>query len=408
MDQAVPGNNQPGIVDAAWALGADLPCQRPVRMQRRDVATGVESTVCIRCGTRVASLCPSCASLYRGDVAAVLRDGLFGTAEDEVIVLLTLTAPSFGETHFVPPQAPPKDEKKAHAGWERRFGKRKCRCGNKHLPGDKEWTGVPRDSETYDYEGQVRWNRMVPRLWTRTADELTRVLLSDGSRLPYAAVTEFQRRGAVHLHVLMRVPTTFTLDLYEDEGAMRSKAIEQIVAKVGTYAPGDTSGHRFEWGGQAHAQVITDAMGRDKKRAAGYLAKLVTYAAKDLASDGLGSPIDEGPFAIHLDTLTRQAQKSKCSSHWASDEGSHDCVDCRRGQRSSAWGFRGHTLRRSRNWSTMSLTSCREARRAWQAKGGVDGSAEWFEPDTGWSWSRRKEWDRMRQSAANAMTLAPP
>lgn len=218
MDQAVPGNNQPGIVDAAWALGADLPCQRPVRMQRRDVATGVESTVFIRCGTRVASQCPSCASLYRGDVAAVLRDGLFGTAEDEVIVLLTLTAPSFGETHFVPPQAPPKDEKKAHAGWERRFGKRKCRCGNKHLPGDKEWTGVPRDSETYDYEGQVRWNRMVPRLWTRTADELTRVLLSDGSRLPYAGVTEFQRRGAVHLHVLMRVPMTFTLDVYEDEG----------------------------------------------------------------------------------------------------------------------------------------------------------------------------------------------
>lgn len=405
MSETSHGEQNQQVVDAAWALGADLPCQRPVYMRRRDVATGAETMVSIRCGTRIASLCPSCAALYRGDVSAVLREGLFSVSEDEVIILLTLTAPTFGQMHFVPPPAPPKDSK-AHASWVRRFSKRKCRCGTRHKSGDKAWTGVPLDAGGYDYEAQVRWNRLVPRLWSRTADELTRVIGFAG-RLPYAAVTEFQRRGAVHLHVLMRIPVSFALGEYEDAGAIRSRVIEDIVARVGAYAPGDSARHRFSWGEKAHAQVITDAMGKDKARAAGYLAKLVTYSAKSIGTDEMGAPIVKGPHASHLRRLTQQAQASKCPSHWHDATGSHDCIDCRKGQR-SAWGFRGHTLRRSRFWAAKSLTSCRRERRDRQAKEGVSGDAQWFEPETGFSWSRRKEWDRLRESAAIAMTPSPP
>lgn len=59
--------------------------------------------VWVRCGSRVTSVCASCAELYRGDWAAIARSGVFdGPVQDFRFYLLTLTAPSFGSVHRVP------------------------------------------------------------------------------------------------------------------------------------------------------------------------------------------------------------------------------------------------------------------------------------------------------------------
>ncbi len=80
-----------------------------------------------------------------------------------------------------------------------------------HGDGDPR-TGTPLCLDCYDHAAQVAWNAFVPKLWTRTIDavkrELRRLSRAHGgtpARLRYAKVAEFQARGAVHLHALIRL-----------------------------------------------------------------------------------------------------------------------------------------------------------------------------------------------------------
>ncbi len=73
-----------------------------VRFDTRSLPDGV---LLKACGTRRETLCPPCASLYRGDAFALVAAGLRGgkevpeTVAEHPAVLLTLTAPSFGAVH---------------------------------------------------------------------------------------------------------------------------------------------------------------------------------------------------------------------------------------------------------------------------------------------------------------------
>ena len=112
-------------------------CVRPIR---------ISSGVWVRCGSRLTGKCPSCAELYRGDWAAIARSGIFdGPLANFRFYLLTLTAPSFGAVHRIP-----RSEMKQA---------KRCRCGALRRVKDASLRGVPLDPSTYDYAGQVRWNR---------------------------------------------------------------------------------------------------------------------------------------------------------------------------------------------------------------------------------------------------------
>ncbi|HYA68337.1 MAG TPA: replication initiator [Acidimicrobiales bacterium] len=94
-------------------------CRRPVRLAGRitetdeagrrrvafDSAELPDGVLLKACGTRRESLCPPCASIYRGDAYQLLAAGLRGGKgiPEEVAghpaVFLTLTAPSFGAVH---------------------------------------------------------------------------------------------------------------------------------------------------------------------------------------------------------------------------------------------------------------------------------------------------------------------
>lgn len=237
-------------------IGLAVGCSRPLLMVNE-----LGESVTVRCGTRRAADCPSCAALYRGDVSTLLRSGVLD--HGGVVVMLTLTAPSFGRVHRVPKTPSPRLSDRARAAWEKR-SRRRCPCGATHRPGD-DLAGVPLDPDQYDGAGQVRWNRGTGRLWNRTATRCTRALGLD-ERLPYALIAEPQARGAMHFHGLLRVPEVAPLDIYIDSaGRRRSRRVESAVAGSETIVDGEA----MRWGAQVVAEVITTADGRHARRSVG-------------------------------------------------------------------------------------------------------------------------------------------
>ena len=120
------------------------------------------------------------------DTAKILRSGLLDDGACRYF-FLTLTAPSFGATHNVP----------------KRGERKKCRCGAWHdAEKDIDLRGVPLDCDKYDYSGQAYFNYQIGKLWNTTLT-LLRKKFPD---LCFAKVYEWQQRGALHVHVILRIP----------------------------------------------------------------------------------------------------------------------------------------------------------------------------------------------------------
>lgn len=348
------------LEDALAAVGVTVGCERPLVMVDKD-----GQTVTVRCGSRRSSQCVSCSALYKGDAAALLRSGALD--ESGVVVHLTLTAPSFGKVHRVPKPPSPRLSDRACVAWGKRAARR-CPCGSTHPPGD-ELAGVPLDTASYDFEGQVRWNRATGRLWNRTATNLTRTLALP-ERIAYCGVAEGQVRGAVHHHTLVRLPSLAALGPYVDaSGRSRSRVIENVVRASTTIEDGES----FSWGNQVVAEIIVgdprrNDAGRHARRAVGYLAKVLTYAIKDLAAD---ENVDQ---AAHLRRLDRTARWLPCTA--CPPGGPTRCTSRRHGN----LGYGGWPVRRSRSFTALSFGVLRERRRQWMARPsgeGVDGQRSW-------------------------------
>jgi hypothetical protein len=289
-------------------------CLRPIR---------TSSGVWVRCGSRLVSKCPSCAELYRGDWAAIARSGIFdGPVENFRFYLLTLTAPSFGRVHRVP----------------RSMGKRakRCGCGAQHGVCDTALRGVPLDPARYDYAGQVAWNRDAGLLWDRTR----RRLRDRWDSAEFFLVREWQDRGVLHLHVLVRISRT------ESPGP---KLLGQA-ARTAT-AASKIGGSVVEWGDQVDAAVFrADGNGA---RTIWYLSKALNYVMKDATRAALGER--GGPEAwFHLVELQRAARVLRCSPN---------CVPSECGGRvHDRYGSRSHVVSASRRtrhrtgWSFTGLT----------------------------------------------------
>src|SRR3954454_7535480 len=210
-------------------------CARPVRLQGRiDVCDGYgrrqqvwttdgEPDGILRkaCGNRREAVCGPCAERYRRDAYHLIAAGLSGgkgipgTVTGHPAVFATLTAPSFGVVH-------------AHVlgkdGQPLRCHPRRdcpvCRhgvvisCGCVHGPEDP-CLGEPLCPNCFDYEGAVIWNNLLGELWRRTTIYLPRKLakhagitqkaLREQVRVSYVKVSEYQQRGLVHLHAVVRL-----------------------------------------------------------------------------------------------------------------------------------------------------------------------------------------------------------
>ncbi|MEU8032620.1 replication initiator [Streptomyces sp. NPDC049099] len=275
-------------------------CAHPIRLMgqtvTRDAKTGdilyAYSTeqepggmLRVACGNRRASRCPACAWTYAGDTYHLIRAGITGderkdvpaTVRDHPRVFATLTAPSFGPVHNRPDTG-------------------RCRCGTRHADGDPA-LGTALDPERYDYAGAVLWNNHAGDLWRRFTIYLRRELaaragltqteLKEVCRVSFGKVAEFQKRGAVHFHAVMRLdgpdgpgtapPAWAAVALLDD-------AIKAAAARVSVPVPatGDRPARTLRWGSQVDVQAI-GALGQEElteQAVASYVAKYATKAAE--------------------------------------------------------------------------------------------------------------------------------
>jgi hypothetical protein len=284
-------------------------CSSPVK-----TATGVW----VRCGSRIKSKCGSCAELYRGDWAAIARSGVFdGPVEDFRFYLLTLTAPSFGGVHRVP-----------------REGAARCRCGRSHDANDAGLRGVPLDSGSYDYAGQVAWNRDAGVLWDRTR----RRMRDRWDSLEYFIVREWQDRGVLHVHAIVRIAR------FEAPSAGQLRDVAQTATAVSR-----VDGAIVEWGAQSQCDAFR-ADG-DGAKTIWYLSKALNYVLKDVASDSGEVPVEVWRHQVALGDAARRmrcgvvCEPQNCSSLVHQRYGSRSQVvsASRRTRNRTGWSFSGLT-----------------------------------------------------------------
>ncbi|MCT9142505.1 replication initiator [Streptomyces violarus] len=242
----------------------------------------------VACGNRRASRCPSCAWTYAGDTYHLIRAGLAGddrrdipaTVRDHPRVFATLTAPSFGPVHNRPDRGV-------------------CRCGTRHASDTPE-LGTALDPATYDYAGAVLFNNQAGQLWQRFTNRLRREMaaragitqreLKDCARLSYGKVAEFQKRGAVHFHAVVRIdgpegpetapPSWATVDLLAD--AIRA-AVAHSYTSVSVPAADNQPARTFRWGTQLDVRPVKafgDGSDITEQAVASYVAKYATKAAE--------------------------------------------------------------------------------------------------------------------------------
>src|SRR5207245_11435600 len=87
-------------------------------------------------------------------------------------------------------------------------------CARLHRPGDP-MVGEPLCAQCYDYEGMVVWNARASELWRRTIQDMRRGLARAAGItqkacerlvwLQYIKGAEYQARGAIHFHAILRL-----------------------------------------------------------------------------------------------------------------------------------------------------------------------------------------------------------
>ncbi len=254
----------------------------------------------IACKTRRASPCPPCAEVYRADTYQLIRAGLTGGKGIPAIVaqhpcvFTTLTAPSFGPVH-----ACREGDGKALACHPRRNAGAcphgiRMSCTQKHGRDDDQ-LGEPLCPDCYDYTSSVLFNACAPELWRRFTITLRRTLARHAgltgkaftaqARLSYAKVAEYQHRGVVHFHAIIRLdgptgpatapPAWATLGLLTD-------AIGQAAHAVHFETPSarGVPARTLAWGRELDSRPVTTSGDLTDSKVAAYVAKYATKAAE--------------------------------------------------------------------------------------------------------------------------------
>ncbi|MGA5327128.1 replication initiator [Streptomyces griseoincarnatus] len=375
-------------------------CTRPVRLDGHRTEYAVDRTtgeigrvlhhldssalpagqLLVRCNNRRATRCAACAETYRRDTYHLITAGLRGgkgTPERVAThprVFATFTAPGFGPVHNRP------------------SGGRPCRCGLRHDDQDQA-LGTPLDPDTYDYEAAVLWNAHAGALWQRFSIYLRREVAKragltqrafrDHARVSFAKVAEYQKRGAVHFHAVIRLdgpdsgetapPAWATAELLTDAIRAAATAVRVDGLEV------DGRPHTFVFGRQLDVRPIRSADFDDdqdltERAVAAYVAKYATKGA-ETATGTLDRPIR---FLAEL-AQARITDHARRMIRTAWSLGARpELADLRLRAWAHMLGFRGHFSTKSRRYSTT-LGALRDARAEWrraQAAPAVDTGQE--------------------------------
>ena len=292
------------------------------------------------CGNRRVTVCPGCAETYRRDAYHLIRAGLAGgksidpAVATHPAVFVTFTAPSFGSVHSRPVrQHTCPDKTRCTCQPQRCHARRDAsRCEHGRLAAcytrhrcDDPALGQPLCPDCYDYAAHVVWNNQAGELWRRTKQAIERRLgqlarrrgvlpirvpASDGKtrlvdpvRVAHGKAAEYQARGAVHFHALLR------LDGYDPVDSARllpppacltaadlADATRQAAAAIAYRTPPHPArpgGWTIGWGTEIDIRVITmTGTGTVTDLAvASYLAKYSTKGTEPAGHASAGTGI---------------------------------------------------------------------------------------------------------------------
>lgn len=300
-------------------------CVRPIRLTGHlhtiDTTTGrilatrsthtlPDGVIYIPCGDRRASVCPSCAELYRADTYQMIKAGLVGgkgipeSIADHPAVFTTLTAPSFGPVHTrtltpngtVKPCHPRRSATLCPHG-------RLLACMQRHDEHSR-CLGTPLCPDCYDYPAHAVWNLYAPELWRRTTITLRRLVTQLGKQhgitlgVSFGKVAEYQNRGIVHFHAVIRLdrldnqdPNLLLPPPPNITAVHLDELITQAVAATAFCTPPHPGNHTFPtnpdgwlitWGHQLENRPLT-RIGHGaitEQMVAAYVAKYATKATE--------------------------------------------------------------------------------------------------------------------------------
>ena len=304
-------------------------CAHPIRLTGQshtlDKATGSvlstfassslpDEVLYVRCNNRRATWCPSCSRTYQADMWHLLKAGAAGgdkgvpaSVSTHPMVFATLTAPSFGPVH---------SSKKPGSRTQRcrpRSRGELCRhgtslsCMDIHAEHDL-LAGQPFCADCYNYDAHVIWQWWAPELWRRFTIALPRLMAKclcvtqkqarSLVRLSFAKVGEYQARGVIHFHAIIRLdgaPTdddNYPAPLADVDSEWLADLVRQAVASVEYQAQPVSSaspGRLLRFGAQVDARPVHHRAGREDlsgaihpETVAAYIAKYSTKSATDL------------------------------------------------------------------------------------------------------------------------------
>ena len=189
-------------------------------LARRSTDAEAPGFVLTACGNRRASRCPPCSEIYRRDAYFLVAAGLTGSDAKGVptsvashpVVFATLTAPSLARSIAAWSVAsgcsavdPPREGEQCEHG-----DRHSVSNATRRRPPDRAGTRP----DCYDYEAATIWNAAFGSLWRRTVTYLPRTCsparlsvraLRSQVRVTCAKVADFQARGVVHVHTVVRL-----------------------------------------------------------------------------------------------------------------------------------------------------------------------------------------------------------
>jgi len=272
--------------------------------------------------------------------------------------------------------------------------------------------GVPlcAEPDCYDYAGAVLWNASLGRLWNRFVERVRRELakragipardLAAHARVSFAKVAEYQRRGSVHLHAVVRcdgpdgsgdqAPCWASAELLGDAVRAAGAWVRVRLAEPG-------GGERMlSFGGQLDVQEITPGGSLDglsDQAVAAYIAKYVTKG--DLPGLVLPNRLRSARQIEATPGLSEHARilmRTCFALNWMPQ-----FEDLRLVLWAHQLGFRGHVATKSRMYSTT-YGALREARAAFRRPDAFDPQSNETESD----W----RFDRVGHSPGQAAVVA--
>ena len=343
---------QPGYFGWLDHVRAAAACTRPIRLSgwvetthpgtghrlvHSDTAGMPDGVIYKACGNRRARVCPACARTYQRDAYQLLRAGLVGgkgvpdTVSQHPAVFVTLTAPSFGLIHArVIKNHTCRDRRRCDCRPEpcraRTHGETGlCEHGNptvcfaRHEADDKR-VGRPMCLDCYDHDHQAVWNLFCSgELWRRTKQAAERYLAQLAKqrgippvyvpgpggkarpkppvRIAHGKAAEFQARGAIHFHALLRLDGVDPADpdaVIPPSAGFNSVDLDEAITYAAEHTaytspphPDRPDGWPIVWGDEgqgryAYVRHIT-LTGRGEvtdQMVAGYLAKYATKSTE--------------------------------------------------------------------------------------------------------------------------------